>query len=76
MDGNPLSHRLTVSGLEKESWFKKIIKITLKKFFVQASNTRRRQIVQMLCDDVINDKDYVAFKSVTEDRELRKYIRR
>jgi len=30
----------------------------------------------MLHDDVINDKDYVGFKSVTEDRELRKYIRR
>ena len=28
----------------------------------------------MLYDDVINDKDYVGFKSVTEDRELRKYI--
>jgi len=26
-------------------------------------------------DDVINDKDYVGFKSVTEDRQLRKYIR-
>ena len=25
---------------------------------------------------VISDKDYVRFKSVTEDRELRKYIRR
>jgi len=25
---------------------------------------------------VINDKDYVGFKSVTEDRELRKNIRR
>ena len=25
---------------------------------------------------VINDKDYVGFKSITEDRELRKYIRR
>ena len=30
----------------------------------------------MLYDDVINDKDYVGFKSVTKDRELRKYIRR
>jgi len=30
----------------------------------------------MLYDDVINDKDYVGFESVTEDRELRKYIRR
>ena len=30
----------------------------------------------MLCDDVINDKDHVGFKSVTEDRELRKYNRR
>ena len=30
----------------------------------------------MLYDDVINDKDYVRFKSVTEDTELRKYIRR
>jgi len=27
----------------------------------------------MLYDDVINDKDYVGFKRVTEDRELRKY---
>jgi len=27
----------------------------------------------MLCDDVINDKDHVGFKSVTEDRELRKH---
>jgi len=34
------------------------------------------QIVQMLYDDVINDKDYVGFKSATDDRELRKYIRR
>jgi len=25
---------------------------------------------------VINDKDYVGIKSVTEDRELRNYIRR
>jgi len=25
---------------------------------------------------IINDKDCVGFKSVTEDRELRKYIRR
>jgi len=25
---------------------------------------------------VINDKDYVGFKSITEDREFRKYIRR
>jgi len=32
--------------------------------------------VQMLYDDVINDKDYVGFKRVTEDRELRKYNRR
>jgi len=24
----------------------------------------------MLYDDVINDKDYVGFKSVTKDREL------
>jgi len=30
----------------------------------------------MLYDDAINDKDYIGFKSVTEDRELRKYIRR
>ena len=30
----------------------------------------------MLYDDVINDKGYVGFKSVTEDSELRKYIRR
>jgi len=30
----------------------------------------------MLYDEVINDKDYVGFESVTEDRELRKYIRR
>jgi len=45
-------------------------------FFVQASNTRGWQVVQMLYDDVINDKDYVGFKSVTEDWELRKYIRR
>jgi len=45
-------------------------------FFVQASNTRGWQIVQMLYDDVINAKDYVGFRSVTEDRELRKYIRR
>jgi len=28
----------------------------------------------MLYDDAINDKDYVGFKSVNEDRELRKYI--
>jgi len=32
--------------------------------------------VQMLHDDVIINKDYVGFKSVTEDRELRKYNRR
>jgi len=30
----------------------------------------------MLYDDVIYDNDYVGFKNVTEDRELRKYIRR
>jgi len=30
----------------------------------------------MVYDDVINGKDYVGFKSATEDRELRKYIRR
>jgi len=30
----------------------------------------------MLCDDVINDKDHVVFKSATEDRELRKHNRR
>ena len=30
----------------------------------------------MLCDDVINDKDYVGLKRVTEDRELRKYNNR
>jgi len=30
----------------------------------------------MLYDDVINDKDYLGLKSVTEDRELRKYNRR
>ena len=30
----------------------------------------------MLYDDVMNDKDYVGFKSVTEDSELRKYIGR
>jgi len=30
----------------------------------------------MLYDEVIYDKDYAGFKSVTEDRELRKYIRR
>jgi len=27
-------------------------------------------------DDVINDKDYVGFKKVAEDRELRRYNRR
>jgi len=27
----------------------------------------------MLYDDVINDKDCVGLKRVTEDRELRKY---
>jgi len=32
--------------------------------------------VQMLYDNVINDKNYVGFKRVTEDRELRKYNRR
>jgi len=32
--------------------------------------------VQILYDDVINDKDYVGFKSVTQDRALRKYNRR
>jgi len=30
----------------------------------------------MSYDDVIYDMDYVGFKSVTEDKELRKYIRR
>ena len=30
----------------------------------------------MLYDDVIDDKDYVGFKRVTEERELRKYNRR
>jgi len=45
-------------------------------FVVQVSNVRGWQIVQVVYDDVINDKDYVGFKSVTEDRELRKYIRR
>jgi len=30
----------------------------------------------MLYNDVVNDKDYVGFKSVTEDRELRKYNRK
>jgi len=30
----------------------------------------------MLYDDVTNDKDYGGFKSITEDRELRKYNRR
>jgi len=30
----------------------------------------------MLFDNVINDRDYVGFKNVTEDGELRKYIRR
>ena len=30
----------------------------------------------MLYNDVMNDKDYVGFKSITEDRELRKYNRR
>ena len=30
----------------------------------------------MLYDDVINDKDYLGLKSVTEDRELRKDNRR
>ena len=29
----------------------------------------------MLYDEVINDKDYVGFKRLTEDRELRKYNR-
>jgi len=33
-------------------------------------------MVQMLYNDVMNDKDYVGFKSITEDRELRKYNRR
>jgi len=32
--------------------------------------------LQLLYDDVINDTDYVGFKRVTEDRELRKYNRR
>ena len=32
--------------------------------------------VQMLYVDIVNDKDYVGFKRVTEDRELRKYNRR
>jgi len=31
--------------------------------------------VQMLYDDLLNDNDYVGFKRVTEDRELRKYNR-
>jgi len=30
----------------------------------------------MLYDDVLNDKNYVGFKRVTEDRELRKCNRR
>jgi len=30
----------------------------------------------MLYNDVINAKDYVGFKRITEDRELRKYNRR
>jgi len=30
----------------------------------------------MLYDDIINDKDYVGLKRVTEDRELGKYHRR
>jgi len=30
----------------------------------------------MLYNDVVNDKDYVGFKNVTEDRELRKYNRK
>jgi len=30
----------------------------------------------MLYDDVINDKDYVGFKRVTEKKELIKYNRR
>jgi len=29
----------------------------------------------MLYNDVVNDTDYVGFKSVTEDIELRKYNR-
>jgi len=32
--------------------------------------------VQMLYNDVMNDKNYVGFKRVTEARELRKYNRR
>jgi len=44
-------------------------------YFVQASNARD-DTVQMLYDDVINVKDYVRFKRVTGDRELRKYNRR
>jgi len=32
--------------------------------------------VQMLYDVVLNDKNYVGCKRVTEDRELRKYNRR
>jgi len=30
----------------------------------------------MLYNDVVNDKDYVGFKSITEDTELTKYNRR
>jgi len=30
----------------------------------------------MLDDNVINDKDYVGFERLTEDRELGKYNRR
>jgi len=45
-------------------------------FFVQASNITGWQIVQMLYDDVINDKDYVGFKVVTEDREFKQRIKK
>ena len=44
-------------------------------FFVQPSKARD-DTVQKLYDDVINDKDYVGFKRVTENRELMKYNRR
>ena len=38
-------------------------------YLVQARNTSEWHIVLM---HVINDKDYVGFTSVAEDRELRK----
>jgi len=73
---------LLTTGLEKIMIFlnKKIGFFDLNQiflnFFLYKQVIQGDDGVQMLYDDVINDKVDVGFKRVTEDRELRKYNRR